>query len=242
MLLSSPAHGVPETPVSLEQSTHLSTSSFKLGLCLFPVKLMLTLIAMLVGTRTLYGLALEGHAPKFFTSTNRFGIPWVSVTAVGSFMALGYMTLSSAAATVFEWFQDLVSAASMVHWINIQIIYLRFYYGCKKQGIDRNELPWKSPMQPYGAWISLIGFSILLLTGGFYVFIDGQWNVQSFISSYFNIPLIFILYFGYKFWRKTKLIPLEDIPIRGFINIANDNPEDVPEEPKGWKKLNILWG
>jgi amino acid permease len=49
--------------------------------------------AMLVGTRTLYGLAQEGHAPKLFTRLNRFGVPWMSVAAVGSFLALGYMTL-----------------------------------------------------------------------------------------------------------------------------------------------------
>jgi amino acid transporter len=197
---------------------------------------------MLVGTRTLYGLALEGHAPKFYKRTNRFGTPWLSVTAVGSLMALGYLTLSSAASVVFEWLQDLVSAASFVHWINIEIVYLRFYYGCKRQGINRNELPWKSPLQPYAAWTALISFAILLLTGGFYVFIDGHWSRQSFVSAYFNIPLIFVLYFGYKVWRKTKVISLEDMPIRGFLAIAKDDPEDVPPPTKGWRKLNILWG
>jgi amino acid transporter len=128
---------------------------------------------MLVGTRTLYGLAQDEHAPKFFTGINRFGVPWLSVTAVGSFMLLGYMTLSSAASVVFDWLQELVSAASLVHWINIEIIYLRFYYGCQKQNISRDELPWKSPFQPYAAWISMFSFGIILLTSGFYIFIDG---------------------------------------------------------------------
>lgn len=197
---------------------------------------------MLVGTRTLYGLALEGHAPKFFTRTNRFGTPWISVAAVGSLMVLGYMTLSSAASTVFGWLQDLVSAASFVHWINIEIVYLRFFYGCKKQSISRDELPWKGPFQPYAAWIALGSFATLLITGGFYVFIDGHWSPQSFVSAYFNIPLILILYFGYKYWQGTKLIALEDIPIRGFLDIARRDPEDIPPPTKGWRKLNILWG
>ena len=199
-------------------------------------------LAMLVGTRTLYGLAQEGHAPRILTRLNRFEVPWLSVAAVGSFLALGYMTLSSAASVVFDWLQQLVSAASLVHWINIEIIYLRFYYGCKKQNIDRNELPWKSPFQPYAAWISLIGFAIILITGGFYIFIDGNWSPQTFVSSYFNIPLIFVLYFGYKFWRKTRLVPLNEIPIRGFLQLANETPEDIPPPTTGWRKLNILWG
>lgn len=197
--------------------------------------------AMLVGTRTLYGLAQEGHAPELFTRINRFGVPWISVAAVGSFLALGYMTLSSAASVVFDWLQQLVSAASLVHWINIEVIYLRFFYGCKKQKISRTELPWQSPFQPYAAWISLVSFSIILLTGGFYVFIEGNWSSQIFVSSYFNIPLIFALYFGCKFWRKTRLVPLEGIPIREFLHIANENPEPIPSPATGWRKLNILW-
>lgn len=197
---------------------------------------------MLVGTRTLYGLALEGHAPRIFKRVNRFGIPWVSVTLVGAFMLLGYMTLSSGAAKVFEWMQNLVSAASLVHWINIEIVYLRFFYGCKAQGISRDELPWKGPLQPYGAWLTLISFTVFLLTGGFYVFMDGHWSAQSFVSSYFNIPLIFALYFGYKFARKTQIVPLDKMPIREFLDVAEANPETLPPKATGWRRLNVLWG
>ncbi|KAG5997785.1 hypothetical protein E4U43_002570 [Claviceps pusilla] len=198
--------------------------------------------AMLVGTRTLYGLALDGHAPAFFKRTNRFGTPWISVAAVGSFMLLGYLTLSSAASVVFGWLQGLVSAASFVHWINIEIVYLRFYYGCRKQGISRDELPWKSPFQPYGAWLALVSFSVLLITGGFYVFIDGHWTPQGFVSAYFNVPLILVLYGGYKMWRGTRVVSLQEMPIRGFIDMANNSPEVIEPGARGWRKLNILWG
>ncbi|KPM34485.1 hypothetical protein AK830_g12089 [Neonectria ditissima] len=75
----------------------------------------------------------------------------------------------------------------------------RFYYGCQKQNISRDDLPWKGPFQLYAAWASLVSFALLLLTGGFTVFIDGNWSAETFVASYFNIPLIFILYFGYKF-------------------------------------------
>ncbi|CAG7953238.1 unnamed protein product [Penicillium nalgiovense] len=183
---------------------------------------LVTLVTMPVGTRMLYGLAQEGHAPKLFTRLNRFGAPWISVAAVGSFLALGYMTLSSAASVVFDWLQQLVSAASLVHWINI-------------------ELPWTSPFQPYAAWIFPVSFSIIMLTGGFYVFIEGNWSPQTFVSSYFNIPFIFVLYFGYRFWRKTRLVTLENIPIQEFLHIANEILEPIPSPATGWRRLNILW-
>ncbi|KAE9407564.1 hypothetical protein BT96DRAFT_971261 [Gymnopus androsaceus JB14] len=196
---------------------------------------------MLEGSRILYGLATEGHAPKIFLRTNRFGIPYVSVSFISLFIALGYMTLQDSAEIVFGWLQELVAAAALVVWITICFIYLRFYYGCKRQGIDRSELPWAAPFQPYAAWMGFLGFSLILLTGGFKVFIKGEWEVETFFSSYFNIPLIFILYFGYKFTKKTKMVTLEEMPIRHYIEIANQNPEPPEVPQKGWKKLNILW-
>jgi yeast amino acid transporter len=131
--------------------------------------------SLLWGSRILYAMAVEGRAPKVFTRINRFGIPYLSVLFYGMFMALGYMSLSSTADTVFSWLKDLVSISTLVNWMVITVTYLRFYYGCRKQGIDRRRLPWAAPLQPYMSWWSLCLFIILLLTGGFSTFIHGQY-------------------------------------------------------------------
>lgn len=120
-------------------------------------------------------------------------------------------------------------------------MYLRFYYGMKKQGISRDELPWKSPFQPYAAWLGFFAFCLILLTGGYAVFIHDKWDTETFFSAYFNIPLIFALYFGHKFITKSKLVPLDEMPIRKYIEIANRNPEPPAKPVKGLKRLNLLW-
>ncbi|KAH8878596.1 amino acid permease [Thozetella sp. PMI_491] len=196
---------------------------------------------MLNNSRILFGLAKNGRAPKIFTRLNRFGIPYVAVTLFTVFMSLGYMTLSDGAATVFQWLQDLISISTLVNWTIIIITYLRFYYGCKAQGISRDELPYKGPFQPWSSWASLVLFIILLLTSGYSTFINGHWNSETFVSSYFNIPAILILYFAYKFIKGTKIIPLKEIPIRPFIQMAIDNPDPPMPPKKGLQKLNILW-
>lgn len=198
--------------------------------------------SMLGGSRILFGMAMHGHAPAIFKRVNRFGVPFVAVALYSVFMCLGYMTLSDGASTVFTWLQDLVSIATLVNWITICIIYLRFYYGCKKQGIDRHtELPWAAPLQPYTTWASLSLFLILIFTGGYATFIHGHWSTETFISSYLNIPIILVLYFGAKFWMKSKIIPLSEIPIRGFIQIWQDNPEPPEKKRTGIQRFNILW-
>ncbi|PWY96542.1 putative amino acid permease [Aspergillus sclerotioniger CBS 115572] len=197
---------------------------------------------MLGGSRILVGLAKNGRAAKFFTRLNRFSVPWVAISLYGLFMAMGYMSLSSSANTVFNWLQDLVSITTLTNWLTILVTYLRFYYGCKKQGISRKTLPWVAPLQPYISWVSLFLLSLLLITGGYSTFIRGYWDNETFVSSYINIPLFLILYFGYKVVYKTSIVPLEDIPIQPFIDIANRNPEPLPKPKKGLRKLNILWG
>jgi yeast amino acid transporter len=197
---------------------------------------------MLAGSRMLYSMAVFGHAPAVFKRINRFGIPYVGVSFYGLFICLGYMTLSSSADTVFTWLQNIVSIATLVNWMSILIVYLRFFYGCRKQGINRHtELPWAAPFQPYPAWVSLFIFGLLFLTGGYTTFIHGHWSTATFVSSYLNLPLILIFYFGYKFIMKTKIVPLEEIPIRPFIEDARRNPEPIMPAKRGWRRLNILW-
>ncbi|RLL95225.1 hypothetical protein CFD26_102459 [Aspergillus turcosus] len=198
--------------------------------------------SLLGGTRILFGMAMHGHAPKILTRLNRFGAPYVAVGLIGVFMGLGYMTLSDSASTVFTWLQDIVSISTLVNWMCICIVYLRFLYGCRRQGIDRHrELPWAAPLQPYLTWFSLGLFTVLLFTGGYSTFMRGHWSTETFVSSYLNIPIILGLYFGYKLWGRTKIIPLDEIPIRPFIQIYREEPEPEQKTRTWWRRLNILW-
>ncbi|KAF9069940.1 amino acid permease/ SLC12A domain-containing protein [Rhodocollybia butyracea] len=244
-----------DSPLLLNSSGNASQSPFVIAANLAGIKVVPHIVnavvltsawssgnsSMLAGSRALYGLAREGQAPKIFLRTNRFGVPWVSISFISVFIALAYMTLQESASVVFEWLQELVGAAAIITWMTICLTYLRLYYACKRQGIERNEMPWSAPFQPYAAWFSLIGFGLVLLTGGYVVFIHGKWDTQTFFGHYFNIPLILILYFGYKFTKKTKIVTLDEMPIRYYLEIAKQNPEPTQEEPKGWRKINILW-
>jgi amino acid transporter len=43
-------------------------------------------------SRTLYGLALQGHAPKFFTRISKQGVPWTCVVAVWLVSLLSFLS------------------------------------------------------------------------------------------------------------------------------------------------------
>ncbi|EME42337.1 hypothetical protein DOTSEDRAFT_54730 [Dothistroma septosporum NZE10] len=172
---------------------------------------------MLTGSRVLYGMANAGQGPKIFNKINRFGI-------------------------LFTWLQNLVAIGTLTDWAIVVITYSRFYYGCKVQGIDsKKELPKAALLQPFFSWTSSVLFFLLLLTSGYTTFMHPHWSTESCDSSYFNVPFTLALYLGYKFWNKTRIIPLENIPIRGFIDVANANPELRTSKSTGLTGLNVLW-
>lgn len=53
-------------------------------------------------SRVLYGLALRGQAPRFFTYCTKGGLPLYSVLFTSAFAFLAFMNTSSGAVTVFK--------------------------------------------------------------------------------------------------------------------------------------------
>ncbi|KAI0158740.1 amino acid permease/ SLC12A domain-containing protein [Pestalotiopsis sp. NC0098] len=188
---------------------------------------------LLQGSRSLYALALEGRAPSFFRKTSRWGIPYLCVVFQSAFMFLAYMSLDRGANTVFGWLSNLTASSTLAVWIVIGICSLRVRWAMKVQGISQNELPYSAPLQPYLAHVVLWFSCFIMLTGGFYVFVDGQWDVSDFFSSYFTIPLSLGLYFGWKALKKTSIVPLDKVPVADFIAIAKANPEPPLRKRKG---------
>jgi amino acid transporter len=44
---------------------------------------------------------------------------------------------------------------------------------------------------------------------------------------------MFVFYFGWKIFKKTKIVPLEEVPVAQFVSIADANPEPEPTQHKG---------
>ncbi|EIT74542.1 amino acid permease/ SLC12A domain-containing protein [Aspergillus flavus] len=198
--------------------------------------------SMLAGTRTLYGLAVKGHAPKIFLKTSSWGVPYMCVAAQTAVSFLAYMCVSNSALTVFYWLLDLTAAGVLVSWIAIAFNHIRLLQALKAQGIPTTELPWHNRITYFSSWFAFLACILILFTGGFAVFTAGNWDPASFVSSYLDIPLVLLAYGLYKYIRGTKIIPLTEVPVHQALEEARNDPENVPIKPaKGWKRLNVLW-
>lgn len=192
-------------------------------------------------SRNLFALAARGQAPKFFLKTNRYGLPYWGVIASALLMPLAFMSASKESATVFGWFQNLTSANLLVTWIAIDINHIALQKALKAQGYSRSDLPYKMPFAHYGAYVSLFFFIILLLTGGYTNFLNNNFDISSFFSSYFVIPLFPVLYFFWKFFKKTKVIRSEDVDLKTLFKAVEENPEIIQKTKGGWRFISFLW-
>ncbi|KAJ6121184.1 hypothetical protein N7523_005464 [Penicillium sp. IBT 18751x] len=182
-----------------------------------------------IASRTLYGLSRDGHAPKLFQKCNRFGTPYLAVGLTVSLLPLMYLSVGSDSSVVFNWFVNITTVAGLIGWIVIEITYLRFHAGLSAQGYSREGeplaiqceiaylrdlgLPYRSPLQPFTAWATLLMVVLVVLFSGFDVFTTGNFTAAGFLTSYLNIAIFAVLYIFFKFFLKSKIIPLKEMDL-----------------------------
>ncbi|KAI9365528.1 amino acid permease [Zopfochytrium polystomum] len=191
-------------------------------------------------SRALYSLAAAGNAPKIFMKRTRNGHPYVAVGASACFGLLAFMTTSSGAGKVFNWLSNLTSVSGLFSWLCISIIYLRFHYGMKKQGIDRSKLPYIAPLQPYASWYALVLTLLVILFSNWTVFTEGRWDTPSFVTNYLPIPLFIVLYFGHKFTQGTTVVPLDQLDFVSDVQEIEALEEDETEDANQSKFQKVL--
>ena len=162
-------------------------------------------------SRILIGLAEEGHAPKFFKRTNRYGTPYYSVAFCSLFGFLAFLNLSKNGSVVFNWLLNITAIAGFITWALINICHIRFMKALAYNGVDRKSLPYEAPLQPYLSWFGMFFNILILLTSGFTVFIE--WNTSDFFAAYVSVILFVVLFIGHKFVYRTKIVPLAEVDI-----------------------------
>ncbi|PLB46228.1 hypothetical protein P170DRAFT_467331 [Aspergillus steynii IBT 23096] len=158
------------------------------------------------GARTLHGMALEGQAPAFLSRCNRAGLPYYAVACTMVFSALGFLQVSNSSATVLNWLVSIITASYLLNYFGTCITYLHFHAACRRQGVDRNSLPYKGLFQPYAAWYTVFGTGIMMLVLGFDLFFDGQWDTTSFFLNYTMIGFFVVTFIFWKVARRSRYV------------------------------------
>ncbi|KAL3418543.1 amino acid permease [Phlyctema vagabunda] len=195
-------------------------------------------------SRTLYSLALDGQAPKFFLKCTQSGVPIHAVLTVGLLSCITFLVASSSATEVLSWFINLCTIGFVVSYTCFLITYIGWFNALRAQGISRDTLPFKAPFMPYAAYFGVGTGCVVVLFAGFNTF--KPFDTQGFVTSYFGVVFAIIMFTFWKFYKKTEFVKPENADL--FTGKAEVDEEcKIWEQPgapktKGWAKFwDELW-
>ncbi|KAG0201683.1 hypothetical protein BGX28_005566 [Mortierella sp. GBA30] len=164
-------------------------------------------------SRALHTLSQEGNAPKFFGYVNRHGVPVYCVLATTLIGCLAFIVSlpQIGQGQAYIWLLSLASTTGFIAWLGIAFCHLRFRMAYRAQGRSLRDLPFVSQLYPFGPIYTIVVCLIILLGQGYTAF--SPFSIKMFLSAYVTLPFIAILYFGKKWWSKTKILRLIDVDL-----------------------------
>jgi AAT family amino acid transporter len=79
--------------------------------------------ALFAGSRLLYTLAVDGYAPRFFGSLNRFHVPWVAVLGTSVISGLCFGASYIGASKLWSWLQKYAPLFLLLSFLYVILTY-----------------------------------------------------------------------------------------------------------------------
>lgn len=183
-------------------------------------------------TRSLYGLALEGRAPKIFTKCTKKGVPIFCIALVMLSPFLAFLQMSSGSATVLTWLINLATGATLIDNIVICITYVCFHRACKAQGLDRKTLPYRGWFQPWCGYMALTLEVLIATCYGYKSF--KPFDVSAFVTAYTMPILVPILFVVWKLLKGTRWLRPGEVDLVWEAPSITAYEEALEERPIGF--------
>ena len=139
-------------------------------------------------SRMLYGLSVQGNAPKFLSKLNANHVPVMAILVSALFAAVCVIVNKVMPKEALNYLMSLVVSSLIINWIIISLTHFYFKRSKNKEGVFKTKFP--SLWFPLGNIICLI-------------FLVGILPIMWFTGMELSIELIpvwlFVLYFCYRF-------------------------------------------
>jgi lysine-specific permease len=151
-------------------------------------------------------------------------VPVLALLATGSVSAMTFFSTVVGDKKIYQLLYNASSLSGFIIWLGIAICHLRFRKAWVAQGRSLSDLKFKSKFYPYGPWLALVLFLIVLFGANIGVFQTPVFSWFDFITEYLLIPVVVVLYLGHKWWNKTHLVPLKDANFDSGSTVTAQDP------------------
>ena len=184
--------------------------------------------ALFAGTRLLYSLSVDKHAPQVFGTLNRNKVPWVAVLSTSLISGLCFGASFIGAGQLWGWLQQLVGVSNQLSWIAIGVTSIRFRGAMAAQN-KTHLLPFKNWTYPWGPWLSVVLNIVLVLVQGWNSF-SPKFQAVNFVSYYIELPIMAVMWLGWKALKRTKVPSYAEMDLETDVYVVSE--EDLLEMEK----------
>ncbi|MDF9758257.1 lysine-specific permease [Peribacillus simplex] len=169
--------------------------------------------SLYVTSRMLYSMANEGLAPRIFGKLNKRGVPIWGLIVTSLVGMLAFFASIFGDGVIYIWLMNAVGVTGFIFWLGIAASHYRFRKAYIAQGYSLDDLPYLSKWFPFGPIFSFALCLFVLMAQNYQAFLGDTINWASVVATYIGIPFFLVMWLGYKFVKKTKVIPLEECQI-----------------------------
>lgn len=164
-------------------------------------------------SRTLLDLANEGKAPKIFKRITKRGIPIYCVLLTAVIGMLAFLTSLFGNGVVYRWLLNISGVAGFIAWLGIAASHWRFRRAFIAQGYQLSDLPFRARLFPIGPIFAFGTCSFVIVGQGYDAWSSDPIQPAEIIACYIGVPIVVILFAGYKIIKKTKVVPLVEVDL-----------------------------
>lgn len=169
--------------------------------------------SLYASTRILFAMAKEGQAPKFFGKLNKRGVPVAALIATTLVGMLAFLASAFGDGAIYMWLLNAAGITGFIFWLGIAASHYRFRKAYLAQGYALEKLPYRAKLYPFGPIFAFLVGLIVIIAQDYQAFLGDKIDWMDLIAAYLGIPLFLIMWLGYKFIKKTKVVPLKECKI-----------------------------
>ncbi|MGQ0917087.1 amino acid permease [Acinetobacter baumannii] len=169
---------------------------------------------MYSSTRMLFDMAQQGRAPKWFAKLDSRGVPMNALYATTFIAAFCFLTTFIGEKQVFNWLLNMSGMCGFIVWLGIAISHYRFHKGYIAQGYKLEDLAYRAKFFPFAPWFAFILCSVIILGQNYQAVLGGKIDWIGLLSTYISLPLFLVIWLGYKWKNKTRLIPYDQMDVK----------------------------
>lgn len=183
---------------------------------------------MYASTRMLWYLAKKKHVPEIFARVTARGIPIYALGATTLVCLLAFLSSLFGNGTVYFWLLNASSLCGFIAWLGIAISHYRFRKAYLLQGRDLKKLPYVAKGYPYAPLLAFFLCVLIIAGQNYQAFIGKQIDWQGVLISYIGLPLFILLWLGYKWVHKTKIVDLQHASFKSE-RLGEEDEEVLPQ-------------